>query len=47
MVIDSTGLKVFGAGDWLREKHGGKGAGPGASSTWPSIPTPARSSPPS
>ena len=24
VVIDSTGLKVFGAGDWLREKHGGK-----------------------
>ena len=24
MVIDSTGLKVFGAGDWLHEKHGGK-----------------------
>jgi hypothetical protein len=23
--IDSTGLKVFGAGDWQREKHGGKG----------------------
>jgi transposase len=25
VVIDSTGLKVFGAGDWQREKHGGKG----------------------
>jgi transposase len=24
VVIDSTGLKVFGAGDWQREKHGGK-----------------------
>ena len=24
VVIDSTGLKVFGAGDWLHEKHGGK-----------------------
>jgi hypothetical protein len=23
-VIDSTGLKVVGAGDWLHEKHGGK-----------------------
>ena len=23
-MIDSTGLKVFGAGDWLHEKHGGK-----------------------
>jgi hypothetical protein len=25
VVIDSTGLKVFGAGGWRREKHGGKG----------------------
>jgi transposase len=25
VVIDSTGLKVFGAGDWQREKHGGEG----------------------
>jgi hypothetical protein len=24
VVIDSTGLKVFGAGEWLHEKHGGK-----------------------
>ncbi|MPR13722.1 hypothetical protein FS320_43670 [Microvirga tunisiensis] len=24
-VIDSTGLKVFGAGEWQREKHGGQG----------------------
>ncbi len=24
VVIDSTGLKVFGAGEWLLEKHGGK-----------------------
>jgi hypothetical protein len=24
VVIDSTGLKVFGAGEWQREKHGGK-----------------------
>ena len=23
-VIDSTGLKVFGSGEWLHEKHGGK-----------------------
>jgi|1186.fasta_scaffold651576_2 hypothetical protein len=22
-VVDSTGLKVFGAGEWQREKHGG------------------------
>ena len=25
VVIDSTGLKVFGAGEWRREKHGGQG----------------------
>jgi hypothetical protein len=25
VVIDATGLKVFGAGEWQREKHGGKG----------------------
>jgi len=25
VVIDSTGLKVFGAGEWQREKHGGNG----------------------
>jgi hypothetical protein len=25
VVIDSTGLKVFGAGEWQREKHGGIG----------------------
>jgi transposase len=25
VVIDSTGLKVFGAGEWQCEKHGGKG----------------------
>ena len=24
VVIDSTGLKVFGVGEWLHEKHGGK-----------------------
>jgi transposase len=24
VVIDSTGLKVFGSGEWLHEKHGGK-----------------------
>jgi hypothetical protein len=24
VVIDSTGLKVYGAGEWQREKHGGR-----------------------
>src|SRR3954449_9953604 len=25
VVIDSTGLKVYGAGEWHKEKHGGRG----------------------
>ena len=25
MLIDSTGLKVYGAGEWLVKKHGQKG----------------------
>src|SRR3982750_3203752 len=25
VLIDSTGLKVYGAGEWQREKHGGRG----------------------
>jgi hypothetical protein len=29
LLIDSTGLKVFGAGEWLQEKHGAK-----AGRTW-------------
>ena len=24
VVLDSTGLKVYGAGEWQREKHGGR-----------------------
>jgi hypothetical protein len=24
LLIDSTGLKVFGAGEWLQEKHGAR-----------------------
>ena len=24
LLIDSTGLKVFGAGEWLQKKHGAK-----------------------
>src|SRR3712207_8608936 len=29
VVIDATGLKVYGAGEWLVEKHGGRGRGTG------------------
>src|SRR4051812_31790811 len=25
VILDSTGLKVYGAGEWQREKHGGRG----------------------
>jgi hypothetical protein len=25
VLIDSTGLKVYGAGEWQRERHGGRG----------------------
>jgi Transposase DDE domain len=46
VVIDSTGLKVFGAGEWQMAKHATATGGPGASCTWPSIRTPARFSPP-
>ena len=24
LLIDSTGLKVYGAGEWLQEKHGAR-----------------------
>jgi hypothetical protein len=46
VVIDSTGLKVFGTGEWQLEKHGGT-----ARRTWRKlhlavVPTPTRSSPP-
>jgi hypothetical protein len=47
VVIDSTGLKVHGAGEWLAETHGGRGRRRGGSSTSRSTRTAARSSPPS
>src|SRR5919112_4045594 len=28
VVIDATGLKVYGAGEWLAEQHGARGRGP-------------------
>jgi Transposase DDE domain len=33
LVIDSTGLKLFGAGEWHRDKHGGRGP-----RTWRKLP---------
>ena len=38
--IDSTGLKVSGAGEWLQEKHGARVLALGKSYTWPWMPTP-------
>ena len=46
LLVDSTGLKLCGAGEWLVEKHGTRRAGPGGSSTSAGMPTPARSSRP-
>jgi Transposase DDE domain len=34
VLIDSTGLQVYGAGQWLEAKHGANRAGRGASCTW-------------
>jgi hypothetical protein len=44
LVIDSTGLKLFGQGEWDGRSTAGR-AGRGASCIWPWTPTPARSSP--
>jgi hypothetical protein len=39
VLIDSTGLKVYGAGEWRQEKHGARGpAEAGANYIWPSTP---------
>jgi Transposase DDE domain len=38
MATDSTGLKVFGAGEWHMAKHGGRDW----RTTWPSIQTQAK-----
>ena len=45
LLVDSTGLKLCGPGEWLVEKHGTKGAGPGECSILRRTPTPAGSSP--
>ncbi|MNN04917.1 hypothetical protein D3C81_1176580 [compost metagenome] len=34
LVIDSTGLKVFGEGEWKVRKHGAEGGESGASCIW-------------
>ena len=47
VVIDFSGLKIFGAGEWLHEKHGGKARRIGAGCTSRSIPSAATSWPPS
>jgi hypothetical protein len=46
LLVDSTGLKLGGAGEWLIEKHGTRpAADPGGSCISASMPTAARSSP--
>src|ERR687894_975087 len=34
VVIDATGLKVYGAGEWLAETHGGRGPRAGGKVVW-------------
>ena len=46
LLVDSTGLKLYGAGEWLVEKHGTKSAGLGGSSISAWTPRPAGSWPP-
>jgi hypothetical protein len=38
VLIDRTGLQVYGAGQWLEAKHGANRAGHGASCIWRSMP---------
>src|SRR4051812_29005092 len=45
LLVDSTGLKLCGAGEWLTRSMAPSGAGPGRCSTSPPTPTPATSSP--
>ena len=44
LLVDSTGLKLCGPGEWLVEKHGRRRGVGGANSTSPRMPTPAGSS---
>jgi len=44
VLIDSTGLEVYGAGQRLAAKHGANPDGAGANCTWRWTPTPAKSS---
>ena len=37
VVIDATGLKVYGAGEWLVEKHGGRGGRTWRKLVWGSL----------
>lgn len=46
LVIDSTGLKVFGEGEWKQRKHGKDKRRVWRSCTWLLMPAPMRSSPP-
>src|SRR5918999_773349 len=46
VVIDATGLKVYGAGEWLVEKHGGRGRRAGGKLPLPGGPRPRANPPP-
>jgi len=45
LLVDSTGLKLCGKGEWLLEKHGRRHVGRGACCTWAWTPAPAGSWP--
>jgi hypothetical protein len=45
LLVDSTGLKLYGAGEWLVEKHGTSQAGRGVNCTLASMSAPATSPP--
>jgi len=45
LLVDSTGLQLFGLGERLVEKHGAGDAAPGESCTFALMPRPDRSSP--
>ncbi|MBB3428886.1 hypothetical protein FHT85_005917 [Rhizobium sp. BK312] len=44
VLIDSTGLKIYGAGQWLEQKHVPNAGGAGVNYTWRWMPTVAISS---
>jgi hypothetical protein len=45
LLVDSTGLKIYGEGEWLDQKHGIRSPGDGASCTWGLTPSRMKSLP--